>query len=324
VSHLVDNYGQYLVASMIIADVTSVLWYLYGIITSGPEVSSTERSGYIIYDFFMGTVLYPRLGEVDIKMVAECRWSWLTLMLLTISCAVKQYETLGYITKEMTLMIIAHWLYSNATVKGEHLIPCTWDMFHEKFGWMLNFWNITGVPFLYCFQSLYIFKNQINHQHSLNNYYVGVLYVLLLVGYYVFDTANSQKACFKLPGIKRNTFPQLPWGALEQPIKHISTPKGALLIDGWYSFARKLQYTGDIVMALTWGLVCGFGSSLPYFYAFFFICMISHRQWRDEIRCREKYGKYWEIYTKRVPNIFFPSSSFYVWLFTGKKPKDLD
>lgn len=23
---------------------------------------------------------------------------------------------------------------------GEHCIPCTWDMFHERFGWMLNFW----------------------------------------------------------------------------------------------------------------------------------------------------------------------------------------
>ncbi len=26
---------------------------------------------------------------------------------------------------------------------GEHYIPGTWDMFHEKFGWMLNFWYHT-------------------------------------------------------------------------------------------------------------------------------------------------------------------------------------
>lgn len=25
-------------------------------------------------------------------MIAECRWSWTTLLLLTLSCAVKQYE----------------------------------------------------------------------------------------------------------------------------------------------------------------------------------------------------------------------------------------
>ena len=103
-----------------------------------------HRTGIVIYDFFMGTVLYPRIGEVDIKMIAECRWSWLTLMILTMSCAMKQYENLGYVSREMGVMLVAHWLYSNATVKGEHYIPCTWDMFHEKFGWMLNFWNITG------------------------------------------------------------------------------------------------------------------------------------------------------------------------------------
>ena len=35
------------------------------------------------------------------------------------------------------------------------------------------------------------------------------------------------------------------------------------------------------MMALSWGLACGFGSSLPYFYALFFTCMIIHRQIRS-------------------------------------------
>ena len=48
----------------------------------------------------------------------------------------------------MATMMLAHWLYSNATVKGEHYIVGTWDMFHEKYGFMLNFWNIAGVPFM--------------------------------------------------------------------------------------------------------------------------------------------------------------------------------
>ena len=236
----------------------------------------------------MGSILYPRIGIVDIKMIAECRWSWLTLMLLTLSCATRQYEQLGFVSKEMWLMILAHWLYSNATVKGEHYIPCTWDMFHEKFGWMLNFWNIAGVPYLYCFNSFYILKNQEVISKSSNTFVVAIIYVLLLLGYYIFDSANSQKATIKLPGIKRNTFPQVPWGVLQQPIRYIHTPKGDLLVDGWYAFARKLQYTGDIMMSLAWGLVCGFGSALPYFYAFFFICMIIHRQSRDEVRCKAK------------------------------------
>lgn len=62
----------------------------------------------------------------------------------------------------MGLMILATGLYINACAKGEHMIPQTvrplrwfimiytdtsqqWDMFHEKFGFMLIFWNMAGM-----------------------------------------------------------------------------------------------------------------------------------------------------------------------------------
>lgn len=327
-----DNFGEYLIASIIIGDVTSLYWYIYGLMIDQPGAS--PATGNVAYDFFMGTVLYPRIDfgfgtlEVDIKMVAEARWSWVTLFFLTLSCAVKQFRTTGAVSGQMAIMVLAHWLYANATVKGEHCIPCTWDMFHEKFGWMLNFWNISGVPFLYCFQSLYVLQNQdmidasFPYNMKIGDYTPFTYFVLvfLVLGYYFFDSANGQKAFVKSPDkIKRNTFPTVPWMYLEEPVQYITTPKGKLLIDGWYAFVRKVQYTGDIMMALSWGFCTGFTSFLPYFYALFFTCMISHRQWRDEIRCSEKYGKYWKEYTDLVPNVFLPPLSFYKWLFFGGK-----
>ncbi len=318
-SYVADHYGETLVASMIIGDVTSIIWYVYGLVVADEYNGRAALTGNVIYDFFMGSILYPRIGIVDIKMIAEVRWSWLTLLIITLACAAKQYETKGYVSANMALMIVAHWLYSNACAKGEHCIPCTWDMFHENFGWMLNFWNICGVPFLYCYQSLYILKNQDYLEATYPRWLIIADFVLLFVAYYIFDTANGQKANIKI-NIKRNTFPQLAWASLEEPIRYIHTPHGKLLVDGWYAFGRKLQYTGDILMALSWGLACGFVSPLPYFYCFFFTCMIIHRQTRDEVRCAEKYGEYWKIYTKKVPNVFLPSFSFFVWLFTGKHP----
>jgi len=320
-SHLCENVGKYITAAVVVADVTSVFWYFYGL----DEKTKEFLTGNPIYDFFMGSVLYPRIGIVDIKMIAECRWSWLTLFLLTASCALKMYKERGFITKEMGVMLVAHWLYSNATVKGEHCIPCTWDMFHERFGWMLNFWNIAGVPYLYCFQSFYIYKNWKAVNTSLSVPFISCVYVLLIVSYYIFDSANSQKATMKITGMKRNTFPQVPWSILEQPVRMLQTPKGDLLIDGWYAFARKMQYTGDILMALCWGLACGFASPLNYFYCLFFTCMILHRQSRDEVRCKLKYGEYWDIYTHIVPNVFLPSPKFFSWLFSDDKVlKEID
>ena len=70
-------------------------------------------------------------------------------------------------------------------------------------------------------------------------------------------------------------------------------------------------------MALCWGLACGFESPLPYFYCVFFTGMILHRQTRDEVRCKEKYGEFWDIYVREVPNVFLPGPKFFAWLLNG-------
>jgi len=102
-------------------------------------------SGVPIYDHFMGVSLNPRLGVVDLKMFAEVRVPWVLLFLISLSGVVKQYEEMGRVTGNMLHMLLATGLYINACAKGEHMIPQTWDMFHEKFGWMLIFWNMAGV-----------------------------------------------------------------------------------------------------------------------------------------------------------------------------------
>lgn len=203
-------------------------------------------------------------------------------------------------------MLIAHGLYVNACMKGEECIPTTWDIFHEKFGWMLIFWNYVGVPFVYCFQSFYILKNNV----QLPLTYMLPLLLVLLIAYYVWDTANSQKNRFRMQQrgtfIKRKAFPQLPWGTLKNPT-YIKTASGSMLLtDGWYRYARKVHYAADTLMAITWGLSCGFSSFLPYLYPIFFIGMITHRYTRDMERCAKKYGADWDVYCKTVKYKFIP------------------
>lgn len=71
---------------------------------------------------------------------------------------------------------------------------------------------------------------------------------------------------------------------------------------------RKTHYTCDIYFALCWGLITGFQSPFPWFYPVFFVVMIGHRAFRDIARSREKYGKAYEEYARRVPYIFIPVS----------------
>eukprot|EP01097_Dermamoeba_algensis_P003633 TRINITY_DN2502_c0_g1_i1.p1 TRINITY_DN2502_c0_g1~~TRINITY_DN2502_c0_g1_i1.p1 ORF type:complete len:284 (+),score=69.69 TRINITY_DN2502_c0_g1_i1:37-852(+) len=267
-------------------------------------------TGIFIYDFFMGAPLNPRIGSLDLKMFAEARLSWILLFLLTSSAAAKQYQMLGYITPQMWFMVLAHGLYTNAIMKGEECILTTWDIFYEKWGWMLIYWNLAGVPFVYSLQSRYLLTKGTDLQIP-GFPYTFTLYIVILVAYYIWDTSQSQRNRFRAMQngtfVDRKTFPQLPWGTLPRDAKHMTTKAGSLLLlDGWWAYARKIHYTCDIVMALCWGLICGFQSFVPYFYFFFFTGMIIHRAVRDNERCKRKYKEDWDVYTKKVPYTFVP------------------
>jgi delta24(24(1))-sterol reductase len=182
-------------------------------------------------------------------------------------------------------------------------------MYYEKWGFMLIFWNLAGVPLSYCHCTLYL----ANHEPSTyrwNPYFLAVLYVSYLFVYWVWDTTNSQKNRFRAQErgnlVVRKTFPQLPWQTVKNP-KIIKTKAGdSLLVDGWYGYARKIHYTCDLYFALTWALITGFKSPFPWFYPVFFSAMIAHRAWRDIERCKEKYGEDWDEYTRQVPYLFIP------------------
>lgn len=298
---LVKDHPAFLSTAIILGDIYAIIIHLC--YARGSQIFS-------FYDFFIGLAVHPRIGKVvDVKMVAETRVSWTLLFLITLGCWVETYRTMGTWLQPSAVMVLAHLLYANACAKGEHFIPYTWDITTEKFGWMLCWWNLAGVPLLYCYQSLFLAKyttaSLVLPPHP--EIYYAVLSVLLVIAYWLWDECNYQKCYFRaeMRGeiIRRDLFPT--FRHVENP-KYIKCDKGLLLTDGWYGKARKFHYTCDTAMALLWGLTCGFGSVLPYVYFFFFVAMITHRASRDEARCKEKYGEVWDKYLKTVPYRFVP------------------
>ena len=182
-----NHFGSYMTCAVLYGDAVAVLVYI-GAFVVGSDIRLT---GNRVYDFFMGACLNVRLPpNFDLKLFAELRNSWVLLFVLTLSSAAKMYEEQGYISTNMAFLILAHALYTNACQKGEECVPTTFDIFHEKFGWMLIFWNFAGVPFLYSFHGLYI--QTVNPTSTYSWPVFAAMLVLLLGAYYVFDTANSQ------------------------------------------------------------------------------------------------------------------------------------
>jgi|EP00970_Alexandrium_tamarense_P008905 delta24(24(1))-sterol reductase len=332
ITTVVDDVGNIMTVAMLWGIVVTLATYIVGHVKGNTH----RMSGSITYDIFMGAILNPRIGNVDLKMWSEIRIPWKLLFFITLSAAVKEHEInvarkleagitpqvwslLGGLVQmnaiqtsaPLLFMLLAHCLYVNACMKGEECIPTTWDIFYEKWGYMLIFWNLAGVPFSYCYSTLYLLNRSLAKdpiQHS--RIYTTSLFIVLMGSYYVWDTANSQKNRFRMQQrgtyVERNTFPQLPWGTMKNPT-FVQTKHGnKLLTGGWWGIARKIHYTADLVMALSWGLITGFDSYIPYFYVCFFTVVLAHRVRRDHLRCKEKYGKDFEEYCRQVPYIFIP------------------
>jgi protein-S-isoprenylcysteine O-methyltransferase Ste14 len=114
----------------------------------------------------------------------------------------------------------------------------------------------------------------------------------------IFRDSNLQKQRFRRD-------PSRPvWG---KPPKVLKTKRGTqLLLSGWWGLSRHANYLGDLMMALSWCLTCGFTHVIPYFYFIYFAPLLINRERRDHALCKEKYGADWDEYCKRVPSRIIP------------------
>ncbi|THY80917.1 sterol reductase/lamin B receptor, partial [Aureobasidium pullulans] len=185
---LIDEFGSIMSVAIISGFLVSIIAY-FSALSRGAEHRMT---GSPIYDFFMGAELNPRLFTwLDFKMFFE-------------------YENYGYVSGEAWFLLMAHFLYANACSKGEELIITSWDMYFEKWGFMLIFWNLAGVPLSYCHCTLYIANHDPSEYHW-PTWALVLLFITYLFVYWIWDTANSQKNMFRAQergvALNRKTFP---------------------------------------------------------------------------------------------------------------------
>jgi delta14-sterol reductase/lamin-B receptor len=260
------------------------------------------NSGNPIYDFYMGRELNPRSLGIDWKFFCELRPGLIAWMLLNLACLRQQRVRLGYVTPSMYLINLLQGIYVWDALYQEQAIVTTMDITTDGFGFMLCFGDLAWVPFTYSAQARYL----VEHDPHLGYGTLSLIMALYLLGFYIFRSANGQKDLFR----RNPNDPQVANLKVLSVQRRATTEKSAtrtkLLVDGWWGMARKINYTGDYLMGLSWCCLCGFDSIVPYFYAVYFLILLIHRSMRDDQLCQEKYGSDWDTYKKMVPYRFIP------------------
>lgn len=286
VSFVYDHYLALAVSSMVFSFALSVFLYVKSFTTKS-LLSEQGDSGYFFYDFFMGRELNPRTSYFDWKVFCEMRPGLIGWVLINYCMLVKEYELRGTVSLSMILVALFQAWYILDALWMEEAILTTMDVIHEGFGFMLAFGDLAWVPFTYSLQARFL----VDYPVDLPLRAGGCIFLLNALGFYIFRSANATK----------NRFRSDPNHPSVSHLKTLQTKRGTkLIISGMWGFCRHPNYVGDLIMALSWSLPCGFTSPIPYFYVMYFAVLLIHRQLRDEAQCRKKYGEDWDKYCKIV------------------------
>jgi delta14-sterol reductase len=109
-----------------------------------------------------------------------------------------------------------------------------------------------------------------------------------LLALYVFREANWQKERYK-----RDQSAPI-WGKPPEALG------GRLLVSGFWGIGRKINYTGELGVYLSFALCAGIGSAWPYLLPLSLLVLLSQRAARDDKKCRAKYGALWSDYCQRA------------------------
>ena len=286
VTFVYDHYLALATSSIVFSAILSIFLYIKSF-SDEAMLAEGGNTGNVVYDFFIGRELNPRIGIFDLKVFCEMRPGLIGWVFINYCCMVKQHELQGTVSISMLLVCLFQFWYILDALWYEEAILTTMDVIHDGFGYMLCFGDLAWVPFTYSLQARYL----VDHPTILPVWAVVAIVTIKILGYTIFRGANGQKDQFRKD----------PNGPKVKHLETLSTERGTkLMISGYWGICRHPNYVGDILMALSWSLPCAFDSILPYFYVTYFTILLIHRQLRDEKHCKAKYGNDWDKYCKIV------------------------
>lgn len=295
-----DNLGGLLGALCFFSFIFCIFLYFKG--KYFPSSTDCGATGNVIFDFYWGTELYPRILGWDVKMFTNCRFGMMGWGLIIMSCAAKQSQLYG-LSDAMLVSVMLQLVYITKFFVWETGYLGSLDIMHDRAGFMICWGVLSWIPSVYTSPALYLVHNP----HQLGLTLSSVIFILGFSSIMINYMADRQRQ------LVRSTQGRCTiWGKKPKVLQaHYITEKGEhktslLLCSGWWGIARHFQYIPEILGAFFWSVPALFSDFFPYFYFVFLTILLTQRAFRDDSRCSKKYGKDWDKYCEIVPKKMIP------------------
>ncbi|PAA88567.1 hypothetical protein BOX15_Mlig001503g2 [Macrostomum lignano] len=297
-----DYYGDFLASMILLSLAFCLLLCVKGVLA--PTSTDHGRSGNYLFDYYWGTELYPRICGIDIKVFTNCRFGLTVWALAVAVFALKSYELHGRVVDGMAVTAALQLLYLTKFFWWEAGYYRTIDIITDRAGFYICWGCLCFVPSFYTLVSLFMVRQPEPVGPAWTAALLGFGLASLAVNYW----SDWQKQAARAADGQLNI-----WGRPARVIRaKYSLDNGqerqsVLLASGFWAVSRHFHYIPELSLTLCWSAVCGTGCHIiPYMYFAFLSVLLFHRSFRDDKKCRDKYGKYWSEYCKLVPYKIVP------------------
>ena len=299
---IIYDYMPELLSSMnIFALILCVILMFKGLYA--PSTPDAGSNGSVIVDYFWGTELYPRIFGFDVKQFTNCRFGMMFWQIGILCYAMKQYDTIGYVSSSMFSSVLIQTIYIAKFFYWETGYFCSMDIQHDRAGYYICWGCLVWVPSMYTIHTYFL----VTHPVLLS---LPVTIFICLAGIFCiwcnYD-CDLQRQVFRKTNGKAKV-----WGKDAEYItaSYVTTDgetrTSLLLTSGWWGLARHFHYIPEIMASFFWCVPALFTHIIPFFYPVYLTILLFDRAWRDDARCAHKYKEYWAEYCEAVPYRVIP------------------
>jgi 7-dehydrocholesterol reductase len=295
------HFGDILGALNFTALVFCLFLYLKG--KYFPSSTDNGSTGNFLFDYYWGTELYPRILAWDVKQFTNCRFGMTGWAISVTSFAFAQQELYGSADWSIIISAALIVIYLFKFFIWEAGYMRSMDIIVDRAGFYICWGCLVWVPAIYTSPVMFMVK----HPVELSGGFAALIFAAGAVAIFINYWADRQRQVVRATDGNTTI-----WGKPPVLIRATYTTEtgqqktNLLLASGFWGISSHFHYVPEILATFFWSCATGFSYFMPFFYVIFLTILLTHRAFRDDVKCRNKYGAYWDEYRKKVPYKIIP------------------